>query len=514
MAFRKYIRRNIYKWHRATSLIVAIPVLLWTLSGFLHPIMSSMKPDVKNQSLKQTVIDTSKIRLSLPDALKQNGIASIHNFRIVKMYTAFYYQVQQPGVDSLSYISCYNAQWLPKGDEQYAAYLAQRYLSEESGQNQKENSHHGANADTRSLSILNRPNPVYEKVNIKDVQLVKSFDAEYKKSNLLLPVYQVSFYRSDNIRLYIETSTDRLATAIDNRKAWFTRFFSFTHSWSFLDGMGIGKNILLGTVSLLCFLTSLFGFYVYNITNKKKSNAATQKNKNRHRLLGNVFVATTMLYALSGAWHSFHKISGKEAIQEFADQSLFAVNELDLSTRLLLQKLDTSEKLTGVSVARMDHDDYWQLSVTKGKEKYKKYFEINSLSELGNGDQVYGCYLACKFSKRPEHSIKHSKCLTSFNHQYSMMNKRLPVIEVGFDNRENYYVETGTGKLAAVVDNFDKAERFSFSNFHMHHYWEMWLNKEAGKPVRNLVLISTTLGLLLLALTGMIIYFRKQKRKA
>lgn len=514
MSFRKYIRRNIYKWHRITSLIVVIPVLLWTLSGFLHPIMSSMKPDVKNQNLRATVIDTSKIRISLHDALKQNGITTLHNFRIVKLYSAFYYQVQQTGVDSLSYISCYNAQWLPKGDQQYAAYLAQRFLNEEGGQKQDENSHHGANADASGLAVFKKPKKVDDNVNIREVELLKSFDAEYKSSNLLLPVYKVAFYRSDNIRLYIETTTDRLATAIDNRKAWFTRFFSFTHSWSFLDGIGISKNILLGLISFLCFLTSLFGFYVYNITNKKKNLTTVQKNKNRHRTLGNVFVLTTMLYALSGAWHSFHKIAGKEDVQIFSDQSVFSIDDLHLPTPLILQSLRKEEKLNGISIVRMDGKDYWQLSISQGREKYKKYLESSSLSELYNGDQAYGCYLACNFSKKTGPSIKYSKCLTSFNHQYSIMNKRLPVIEVGFDNRENYYVETATGKLAAVVDNVDRAERFSFSNLHMHHYWEMWLNKETGKPVRNLVLISTTLGLLLLALTGMILYSRKQKRKA
>src|SRR5688572_10597095 len=105
MPVRKFIRRNIYKWHRVTSLIIALPVLLWTLSGFLHPVMSSLKPEVKNQKLAATIIDSSKIKISLKDALEKNGITSLHNFRIVKLYSAFYYQVQQPGIDSLSYIS-------------------------------------------------------------------------------------------------------------------------------------------------------------------------------------------------------------------------------------------------------------------------------------------------------------------------------------------------------------------------------------------------------------------------
>ena len=513
MSLQTYTRRNLYKWHRVTSLIVALPVVLWSLSGFLHPVMSSLRPEVKNQKLKATVIDSSKIRVSLTDALEKNRISSLHNFRIVKLHTAFYYQLQQLGVDSLSYISCYNAQWLPRGDEQYAAYLAQRYLSEENGQQQIVDSHHGSKADSRKVVISERPRQHIEKVNISDVQLVNNFNSEYKKSNILLPVYKVSFYRPDNIRLYIETSTDRLATAVDDKKAWFTKFFSIAHSWSFLDGIGAGKNILIGSISLLCLLTSVFGFFVYNITSKKKYGKAGQKNKSRHRTMGNIFVMTTMLYALSGAWHSFHKLSNKENISTYQDQTVFSASDMTLSIPLVLQSLQKDEKLTGVSIARMGHKNYWQLSVNKNNEHYKNYLETVSMAELKNGDSLYGCYLACKFSGRQGFSVSHSKSLSSFNHHYSMMNKRLPVIEVGFDNHENYYVETATGKLAAMVDRADRAERFSFSNFHMHHYVEMWLGKETGKPFRNLILIATTLGLLLLALTGMIIYFKKQKRK-
>jgi hypothetical protein len=89
-----------------------------------------------------------------------------------------------------------------------------------------------------------------------------------------------------------------------------------------------------------------------------------------------------------------------------------------------------------------------------------------------------------------------------------MMNKRLPVIEVGFDEKKNYYVETSTGHLSAITDPYDKAERFSFSNLHMHHYLEDWL----GKTVQRTFLILTTLGLLLLALTGCWMYWKKRQR--
>jgi hypothetical protein len=41
----------------------------------------------------------------------------------------------------------------------------------------------------------------------------------------------------------------------------------------------------------------------------------------------------------------------------------------------------------------------------------------------------------------------------------------------------------------------------------------MWLGKDAGKTARNMVMIISTLGLLLVALIGITIYFRKKATK-
>ena len=92
------------------------------------------------------------------------------------------------------------------------------------------------------------------------------------------------------------------------------------------------------------------------------------------------------------------------------------------------------------------------------------------------------------------------------------MKKRLPVVEVSFGEDKNYYVETSTGFLSAVSSTADQAERFSFSNLHMHHYWEDWFGKQKGKALKNIVLIASTLGLLLLAVTGMFMYIRKRRK--
>src|SRR5215203_731704 len=117
MPFRKYIRKNIYRWHRISSLIVALPILLWALSGFLHPIINSFRPDVRNQVPPAPSIDTNKIHISLQQALYCNNITAFNNFRIIRLDNNYYYQVQQLKIDTLTYISCNDGGLLQHGDK-------------------------------------------------------------------------------------------------------------------------------------------------------------------------------------------------------------------------------------------------------------------------------------------------------------------------------------------------------------------------------------------------------------
>ena len=506
---KAFLRKNIYKWHRITSLVVVIPVLLWTLSGFLHPVMGLFKPQLMNHSLAETVIDTSRIRLSPAIAFQQHNIRQINNFRIVELYNAYYYQVKQKGVDTLSYISCFNGQWLPDGDQQYATYLAQRFLSDPDGGGQK-NDHHGASADLASVVKKHTAMKMRFNTNITAAILITRFNNEYKSSNVLLPVYRVQFDRDDHLRLYVETSTGKLSTAIDDKRAWFLSFFAVTHSWSFMNSWGAARHMIIGFFSLTCFLTSILGFCVYNIIKKKKKEA--NSTGWWHRTIGNIFVITTLLYSFSGAWHSLQKLNhpGNEIRKQVHNEVMS--DDLNLYLPALLNKLGKSDSLLNISVVKIHHSNFWQVTTVNNKKIRKKYFNTPELNELPGGDEAYGRYLASQFSGLPLSHITHSSQLRKFNDQYSMMKKRLPVIEVGMGDK-NYYVETSTGYLSAVSRPSDKAERFSFSNFHMHHYWENWFGKEKGRSLKNIFLISSTLGLMLLAVTGMMMYRCKMKKR-
>jgi len=86
--------KQIYKWHRKISIIIAIPVMLWAASGFMHPIMTSFRPKMATQVLQKIAIDTNQIKLSLSEALQNNKIDSFTNFRFIHIDTNWFYQVQ------------------------------------------------------------------------------------------------------------------------------------------------------------------------------------------------------------------------------------------------------------------------------------------------------------------------------------------------------------------------------------------------------------------------------------
>jgi hypothetical protein len=108
-------RKNIYSWHRTLSLIIAIPVLLWAVSGFMHPLMTNIKPKVASQKLSPLAIDSQSIRVPLQTALQQNNITGFHSVRLIHIDTNFFYQVQQAINKAPVYLSTYNGKLLPSG---------------------------------------------------------------------------------------------------------------------------------------------------------------------------------------------------------------------------------------------------------------------------------------------------------------------------------------------------------------------------------------------------------------
>lgn len=545
---KNMLRKNIYKWHRKISLIVALPVVLWALSGFMHPIMTTIRPGVATQFLQTSVIDSTRIKTSLQEALMKNHLSQFHNFRFVHIDTNWFYQVQLAAGDIPVYLSAQTGNQLRNGDKLYAQYIAKQFLE---GQRKPEPEKKllASLVTERQLASAVGSDPVpvetvsshdccdaattcvlgnEEGSQVDSVELIHSFNAEYKFVNRLLPVYKVSFDRPDGIRIYVETTSDRFAYAVDNNRATFDRIFSLFHNWSWLDAIGKGKYIIMALLLAGAFLSTLMGIYIFIITTTKKANGNdVLKARRNHRWTSILVSLFTLMFSFSGAFHALEKLQTDNRYEFYTKQQVSSkAVALDLPE---LQKV-VQKPVANISLVSMNNEMYWQV-VTKsegknteragpqGKDMMKDkkmprpnavYVNVNSNSPLNDGEKKYAHYLAGLFSGNSEQDIQTTEVITKFEGEYGFVNKRLPVWKIGYasDNNERYYVETSTGKLAVRVDDNDLYEGYSFALLHKHHFMDF-----SGKTGRDISTMFWALAQVAMVAVGLILWRKSVKKK-
>lgn len=473
------IRRNIYKWHRSISIVIAVPVIMWTLSGILHPVMSTFKPKIKHQSIKPIPVDQEKIKLSLGEVLKTNGIASINNFRFVTLHNKQYYQVLPEGGDIPLYFNTENGLFLKDGDQLYATELSKRFLDEEG-------------------------------TAITDVKLVREFDDEYPVINRLLPAYRVSFDREDGLRIFVETFGDRMAFAVNDLRYGFSCFFSAFHSWGFLDALGSFRLVVIVVLCSLALFVAVSGIYIYVISKNPPATANSyMKTRKLHRFTSVFVSVTTIMFTFSGGYHAFEKLK-KEASATYV-KPVVSVKQLEWDTLQFFNKIRQQGVLNNLSIVSMDTAVYWQASFIDADKNIKtSYLNIKTLQELKSGDDVYASFLANGYSGNRGMDIASIENISSFGGEYGFVNKRLPVVKVQYksNGNERYYVETSSGKLSVRIEDKDLYEGLSFAFLHKFHFADA-----LGKTGRDIVTVIAAMANLAVVVIGLILFFKYRNRK-
>jgi hypothetical protein len=522
------MKKRIYKWHRTSSLIIAIPVILWAASGFMHPIMTNIRPKVATQFIMPSIIDSSKVTVRLKNALEQNKIDSFVNFRFIHIDTNWFYQVQIDSKQVPVYLSTKNGKNLQNGDWLYAQYLARIFLEGQTKDSAtpfalSSNVSHDC-CDAAAECVLNNK----KGAPLDDAVLVTSFNDEYKSINCLLPVYKVSFKREDGIRIYVETTQDRFSFAMDNKRFVFDRIFTLLHTWGWLAFLGKGKVIIEFLLVSLAFLTTIMGIYIFFITKTKKvaGNEVVRARRN-HRFTSIIIALFTLMFTFSGAYHSFNKIVSKEKTQQFVETK-FASAAINLNLASLHQIVH--QPITNISIVKIDGQDYWQVNSKKGFTKLAPktepnkdlmkaksvpppsaiYVNTSDASILKDGEIQYAKYLAGQFGKHENSEVKYVEPITKFEGEYGFVNKRLPVFKVGYatNRNERYYVETSSGKLSTRIDDAVLLEGYSFALLHKHEFMA-W----AGKPVKDFSTMFWAAAQIAMVTIGLILYFKWRRKK-
>lgn len=492
------MKRQFYIWHNRLGIVAFSAILIWSLSGFLHPLMSWTQPRPVQPFLKQTPIKAEHLKISLSDALAKNNLKTFGGFNIVNFDGATFYQILSENSEAKMFAD--------SGADCHASVVSDAvstetpvYLNTETGEQLE-------NADERYAEYLARYFTDENWAEIASIRLLTSFEGDYKSINRLLPVYEVKFKRADEMRAFVETNSSKLGTLTDRRKTWLQRTFLNLHNFEFAGMPELTRKIIVTFLMLTVFLTALSGLIVYGlfwkVFGKQKRQTSRSFLRKYHRGIG-IFVAVFLL-AWSGSG-TFHLLS-KQNLGDSAKVSFsvsFRTDNLNYSLNNILQN---ETPVISASLIGLEKEMFYRIVKA---DRSILYFNARTAEKLKNGETEYAKYLAHKFSGFD--NPLSVQTVTNFDGEYGFISKRLPVVKVQYaeNSNERFYVETATGKLALrIKDGKSALEDYTFDYLHKGR----WLDF-AGRYVRDSFLMLMAFGNAIVAFLGLILFIFKRNKK-
>jgi hypothetical protein len=239
------------KYHRSIGVWSSIVTFTFAFSGAYHAIQK-LTPDERLKYVYDPVIKTEEIaKASMID------LAGVSNISMIKWGEKLFWQAIKKDWETnetvVDYINIKDSTTLPDGNFRYAKYLARKFAAQEA---RKAESCCDLMEAQISSAISDVPAP--------KASMVTGFAGEYGFVNKRLPVVRLAYDTPEHTTYYIETTTSRLSTKVEdaNRQEGFT--FAFLHKYSYLDFLG--KNTRDGIMTFAAFsvlIVCILGFVVF-----------------------------------------------------------------------------------------------------------------------------------------------------------------------------------------------------------------------------------------------------------
>jgi len=459
-----------YKLHRKLALFLAIPVILWALSGLLHPMMANwLRPEIAHKFLPPKSLHVSD--KCLPPSVAFSDLPELHQFKLVQINGALRYLGITPDQE-LHYRDPIDGAPLPDAANAHAEDLARAY------------------ADDTSSKLLK-------------ITKLTEFSSTYGTINRLLPAFRVKLDRPDGLEVVVDPRTGRLASFDTPSKRLFSRLFSWFHTWSFLGKPDSYLRItLVLLVSILSLLTAVSGLVsLIKLKRKKKSGDQRTMTKVRslHRYAGGFSAIFFFMFGLSGIFHVFAKYWYDDSPQWVSSQK---IPSAALDKKLSLIKLPIQK----LSLAVIDEQAYYRIISGSKNGAKTSLISTQNGSELQVGDKLFAEHLAREFSGYSEKSQKASEFITKFRKDYGFIFKRLPVWRVSFEDQDywQYTVDTSDAHMSMRTNALGLAETLSFINLHKFHFLDF-----AGRNTRD---IATAIAVCMLILTATLGLMSRKRR--
>ncbi|MBM4204751.1 MAG: PepSY domain-containing protein [Gammaproteobacteria bacterium] len=481
--------------HRLLAWFAGIGLLVWGLSGLLHPLMTTFGP-------QQLVYRAPAAALALEGMLDAGEIlrrAGIDNAVAVQMVVTGHGNVLQVTESSLAprrYFDVHSGEELADHDRRYAEYLARHYL--------------GAQVE---------PMPV------QAISLQDHFDLEYPQVNRLLPVWRIDFEGDGHLTAYVHTETASLAAVNDDFKRVMQTGFQWFHTWDWMpDRTGWLRvaltTLLVGSIFCLCISGVVMLLRIH-----RKGTAPGLRGW--HRIGAWMLVLPVFMLSGSGLYHLW--LMAIDPPQSFlrhgAPLDLAGVS-LPLGTQwrevtegLPVDRLSLVRNAEGELLYRLGLSA--QGSAPEGEKAIRNarfdgvpatgpalYLDAMTGQPWQPGDRELALQIAEYAIGLPRSAVTESSLLTRFGVDYDFRNKRVPVWRLSYGEPHNiaYFVDTATGVLVDAVESHEQPERLSFSLLHKWSFLMM-----IGRDVQNVAIsVAVVAAIGFLAIPGLLMRWRRR----
>ena len=462
------MKKRFYDFHRKLAVVLAIPLLLWALSGILHPLMANwLKPTIARNFIPPKPLSIPSSALSPAEVFAD--LEALHQLKVVSLQGRTAYLAITP--DQALHYRWTSGEPIPQGPRHHAVELARNYLDDK--------------------------NSPVEKVTIHE-----EFSSTYSVINRYLPAYRVRLDRSDGMEVVVDLRTGKLASYDNPSKRLMLRLFSWFHTWSFLGAaqspFRIGVVALLVCGSLMVAISGM----ITALQIKKPASKKTSKSRRFHRLLGLATSVIYLMFSLSGLAHLLLKLRNDDSPQWVSQQQCKVTA---LSTIPTVSDLS----ITGVSLAIIDGEPYYRLSVKGEQSSLSHYIHATSSEHRAEAEEEYVRQLALEFSGYREEDITAMEPIYQFRSDYGFIFKRLPVWRVSFAGQRywQYTLDAADSHLSMRSDTPGLIEALTFINLHKWHFLDF-----AGRETRDWATVVASSSLVILFLSGLSLAFIRLKK--
>ena len=250
-------------WHRAMGYVLALPLLMFSISGVIHLVQAAFERPTSQMRLSPSV-DVAQARYPIErDWAEVAAGLDVNSLSLVEAPDGrplYRLGLAQPGGA------------MPKGEHDHSAHAGHTmpmgdtairnarfdgvsptgpalYVDAATGKA-------WADGDRALARALGRRFSGAPDSAITGMDIVTRFGPDYDFRNKRLPVWRIDYGAPVNATLFVDTSTGVLADRTENWQKPERYIFSFIHKWNFLFPIGrVGLNIVVGV-----FIVLLLGF--------------------------------------------------------------------------------------------------------------------------------------------------------------------------------------------------------------------------------------------------------------